>query len=272
MIDTHAHITDKSFDADRPDAIRRACDAGVEAVVEICDDAARWASSLGFVSGHAGVFASIGFHPHNAKDYFEKGNDVEFERLACGDQEACRIVAVGEVGLDYYRNNSPPEIQRKAFSKQLDIWRRSSKPLIVHSRDAANDTAAMLREHVPNNIKNAGIIHCFTLDAEAAFRYIELGFLIGIGGAVTFPGSSVLRDAVKEIGLDNIVIETDCPYLAPVPCRGRRNEPAYIVHTAQKIAEIFNKDMKLITEATSANARNIFKIEKDEKNHICDNR
>jgi TatD DNase family protein len=254
MIDTHAHVHDRAFDADRDAMLARARDAGVDHIVTVgCDlDDSRRAC---VVAESYRLLATIGIHPHEAKD---APADLPAAFEALRDRFGERIVAVGETGLDYHYDHSPRDVQRRVLAEQLAYARTCGLPLIFHQREAHDDFVAALRAGY-DGAAQRGIVHCFTGTAEEArlFRG-EFGLLLGIGGVVTFKTAQPLRDAVAAVGLDALVLETDCPYLAPVPHRGQRNEPAYLPSTAEVVAGVLGVDLATVVARTAANARGVF--------------
>jgi len=254
MIDTHAHVHDRAFDPDREVVLARARDRGVDAIVTVgCDlEDSRRACE---VAGTYGLAATIGIHPHEAKDA-PADLAAAFDALRARYGE--RIVAVGETGLDYHYDHSPRDVQRAVFAAQLAYARERGMPLVFHQREAHDDFVAGLRAGYDARAQR-GIVHCFTgTPGEARVFAGELGLLLGIGGVVTFKTAQPLRDAVKEVGLGAIVLETDCPYLAPVPHRGRRNEPAYVAETARTVADVLGVDVATVIARADANARRVF--------------
>jgi TatD DNase family protein len=253
MIDTHAHVHDRAFDEDREAMLARARERGVEAVVTVgCDvEDSRRACE---VAERYGLAATVGIHPHEAKDA-PADLAAAFDALRASYGE--RVVAVGETGLDYYYDHSPRDVQRRVLAQQLAYARERALPLVFHQRDAHDDFVAALRDGYDPRAQR-GIVHCFTGNADQAHTFFdEFGLVLGIGGVVTFKTAQPLRDAVKAVGLDAIVLETDCPYLAPAPNRGKRNEVAFVADTARALAALFGTDLATITAKTDANARRI---------------
>jgi len=249
LIDTHTHIHATEFDSDRDLALARARSAGIEVCVAVGTDVEDSRRAVELAAKHSDVVASVGVHPHEAKTI----DDVAYEtldRLA----HAPRVVAYGEIGLDYYYEHSPRDVQREHFTGQVAIAARHQLPLIIHTRDAWEDTFALLeaQPHV------GGVFHCFTGDLIHAQRAIENGFFISFSGIVTFAKSHELQEVVRRIDLNRVLIETDCPFLAPVPYRGRRNEPAYVVEVAKKIADLRSISVKEVAQRTTENARRCF--------------
>ena len=257
MIDTHAHVHDSAFDADRAAMLERAREAGIDAIVTVgCDlDDSRRACEIAEAYR---LCATVGVHPHEAKS---APADLAAAFDALREQFGSRIVAVGETGLDYHYDHSPRLRQREVLEAQIAYARERTLPLVFHQREAHDDFVAALRAGF-DPARQRGVVHCFTgTPAEARTFSEEFGLLLGIGGVVTFKTAASLRDAVRVVGLDAIVLETDCPYLAPVPHRGERNEPAYAADTARTVAAVLDVDLAEVVARTDANARRIFALE-----------
>lgn len=253
MIDTHCHVHDKQFDGDREQTIARAYDAGITAMLTVGCDLADSERAVE-VASHYGLSASAGIHPHEAKDAPGDIAAAFAPLLASG-----RVVAIGEIGLDYYYDHSPRDAQAAALRSQLQFARACGKPVIFHQRDAFDDFVAVLRDEFSDGMR--GVVHCFTGNTEQAqLLTSEFGLLLGIGGVATFANAQPLRDAVRAVGLDSIVLETDCPYLAPVPMRGKRNEPAFLKHVAAKLGEVFFMGVEEVAAITDRNAYALFGI------------
>jgi len=227
LIDSHAHLDDGRFDKDRAAIVARCFDDGI-GIVTIGADLLSSREAVRLASRHRGIWATVGVHPHDAKT-------VTPDVLTELGQLASEAAAVGEIGLDYYRDLSPRDVQRRAFAEQLELARQTNRPVVLHNRESTDDLLAILREA---GDQHRGIVHSFLGDAGLAETFLDMGFHLGIGGPLTFPKNGVLRDAVCVIPLDRIVLETDCPYLTPVPYRGRRNEPAYVRYVAEQVAEL----------------------------------
>jgi TatD DNase family protein len=253
MIDTHAHVHDRAFDEDRDAVLARARERGVDTIVTVgcdaedsrraCDTAERYDLS-----------ATIGVHPHESKD---APDDLAAVFDALRERYARRIVAVGETGLDYHYDHSPRDVQRRVFAQQLAYARERDLPLVFHQREAHDDFVAALRAGYDPSTQR-GIVHCFTgTPAEARVFAGEFGLVLGIGGVVTFKTAQPLRDAVAEVGLGAIVLETDCPYLAPIPHRGKRNEPAFVADTARVVAQVLGVGVETVVARADENARRI---------------
>ena len=254
MIDTHAHVHDRQYDEDRVSVVARARAAGVEHIVTIgcdLDDSERALR----VAGQFGLAATVGIHPHEAKD---APGDIAgaFDRLRAA--AAAPVVAIGETGLDYYYRHSPPPDQRRVMEAQIGYARAVGLPVVFHQRDAGPDFLAILRATWDRGAMR-GVVHCFTGTAAEAQTFVEeFGLRLGIGGVLTFKTAEPLRDAVRAVGLGPLVLETDCPYLAPVPHRGKRNEPAFVADTARKVAEVLDLDLAAVVAATNRTARDLF--------------
>ena len=258
MIDSHAHVHDPTFDDDRTAVIDRARDAGVETIVTVGCDIEDSRRALNTAHAH-GLRASVGIHPHEAKDA-PRDIGAALERLI--EEADIPPVAIGEIGLDYYYDHSPRADQRRAMATQLDFAGRIGMPVIFHQRDALNDFVAVLRDGGFAPPMRRGVVHCFTGDPAAARMLVdEFGLLLGIGGVLTFKSADALRHAVVEVGLAALILETDCPYLAPVPHRGRRNEPAFVVETGRCLAELLGCGLDEVAARTSVNARGLFGLQ-----------
>jgi len=251
VIDTHAHVHDAKFDADRDAVVARARDAGIEQMITVGCDLADSERALNCARTY-GLRASLGIHPHEAISAPERIAEA-FDALF----DPTIHIAIGEIGLDYYYDNSPREVQQRVLREQLAYASRRRLPTIFHQRDAFEDFVAALRESYDPAL--GGVVHCFTGDATQAQLLVgEFGLRLGIGGVLTFKSAEQLRDAVRAVGLEALVLETDCPYLAPVPMRGQRNEPAFVVHTARRLAEILALPLEAVLARTDARARELF--------------
>ncbi|MBV8198731.1 MAG: TatD family hydrolase [Candidatus Eremiobacteraeota bacterium] len=251
MIDTHCHVHDRKFDADRDAVVARARAAGVAAMVTVGESVADSERAVAAARVY-GCFAAAGIHPHEAKDAPPDIAAALRPLLA----DSC-VVALGETGLDYYYDQSPRETQQRVLRAQLRLAREINVPLIFHHRDAFEDFTAILRDEWTPQMR--GVVHCFTGTPDQARTYVdEFGLLLGIGGVVTFANAEPLREAVRAAGVKHVVLETDAPYLAPVPMRGKRNEPAFIAHTAAKLSEILNVSLPDLVATTDRNARDLF--------------
>jgi len=247
MIDSHVHLNHPDFGEDVDEVIDRAQMAGVTAMVNIGFDLNSSRETVELTRRHSFLYGAVGVHPHDAKTY---SDDVERELGRLLDD--AKIVAMGEIGLDFYRDLTPRDTQREVFQRQIALARQKDMPVIIHCRDAFEDVIETLREQGDSY---RGIFHAFTGDEPMARQVLELGFHIGIGGVVTFKKSN-LADVVAGLPDDAFVLETDCPYLTPAPFRGKRNEPAYLVHVVDKIAEVTGKTVDELGQRTDKNFAN----------------
>jgi TatD DNase family protein len=253
MIDSHCHLDSAEFDEDRDAVIERALAAGVEHMMAIGtgNGPPDLEAGLRLAELHPAFYATVGVHPHDAA----KAGLDDFKRL--GDLLAHpKVLAVGEIGLDYHYDFSPRNIQKSAFIEQMGIAAQAKKPIVIHTREAWNDTLALIGQHwTPHAI--GGIMHCFSGGPEEARRALDLGFYLSFGGILTFPKALAVQEAAKSAPRDRILLETDAPYLAPAPKRGKRNEPALMVHTARKLAELRGESYEEICAATTENFRRL---------------
>lgn len=252
LIDSHAHLEMREFDSDRHDVIERAELAGVDCIVTVGTNPGLSRKALSIAHQYKNIYATVGVHPHDVA----KASDKSFDELKALAQDP-KVVAYGEIGLDYFRNISPREKQIEMFAKQLELTQELNLPVIIHDRDAHEETLRMVKA---SGVR-LGVFHCFSGDWAMARQCIDLGFYISVPGVVTFDKSKVLQDVVRQAPLDTILLETDCPYLTPVPHRGKRNEPSFIVHTAKKVAEIKKMPWEDIAQTAARNTRKLFRIE-----------
>ncbi|MDD5713077.1 MAG: TatD family hydrolase [Smithellaceae bacterium] len=250
LIDSHAHLEMADFDDDRDLVVARAKQAGVGLIVTVGTNLADCRKAVGIASRFAEVYAALGIHPHDAKE-IEEDTYPQLQELAA----EAKVVAYGEIGLDFFRDLSPRELQIKRCQEQLEIAAALKLPVIIHDRGAHDE---ILRLLAPWKGERRGVIHCFSGDAAMARRCIDMGFLISIPGAVTFNKAEVMQQVVREVPLEHMMVETDAPYLTPQPHRGKRNEPAYVVHTARKVAELKDMSFEEVAEATTRNAKKFF--------------
>ncbi len=269
LIDTHAHLDDAKYDGDRDDVIKRAVDAGVKTIINVgC-----WSKKDGFdkvagiVKKNEFIFCALGVHPHDAKDVSDNAPYDLIKKLAAETKYGGKVVAVGETGLDYHYDNSPKDRQKEVFVNQIELSRALNLPLVIHSREAEKDTFDILRANGAHEV--GGVFHCFSGDAKAAKEALDLGFYISFTGVVTFPKADNVREAVKYAPVEKTLIETDCPYLAPAPKRGERNEPAYVVNTAAAIAGIKGLSLADVARVTTRNAEELFGIEDRQEARIA---
>jgi TatD DNase family protein len=246
MIDSHCHLDSKDFDPDREEVIERALAAGVKHMVAIGtgDGPPDLEAGIRLAEKHAAFYATVGIHPHDAS----KADDASFKRLAELLKHS-KVVALGEIGLDYHYDFSARETQQAVFTEQMRIAADANKPIVIHTREAWEDTLALLKQHW----RGGGIMHCFSGGPEEARQALALGFHLSFGGIVTFPKALNVQESARITPVDRLLIETDAPYLAPVPKRGKRNEPAYVVETARKLAELRGESVESIAAWTTAN-------------------
>lgn len=254
LIDTHAHLDGKEFQVELDTILERAAAAGVARIISVGADmeSSRRACELSYL--HESIYCSVGVHPHDAAHVTEKCYDI-IGRLAV---ETPKNVAIGEIGLDFYRDRSPRDIQEQVFRRFLILASELSMPVIIHDRDAHEAVLRIVREEKSRGIR--GVFHCFSGDLEMARECIDLGFYLSIPGTVTFPSNEQLRTVVRAIHADHLLLETDCPYLAPVPLRGKRNEPSYLKITAEKVAELKGLSLQDVARITTLNAETLFGI------------
>ncbi|MCP9439491.1 MAG: TatD family hydrolase [Nitrospira sp.] len=254
FIDTHTHLDDARYDNDRESVIARARKAGVQAFVTIGCDLPSSQAAVALADQYDCIYAAIGVHPHEVR-HIAPGWYDELRRLA----RHKKVVAYGEVGLDYHYNHSSPKEQQIRFREQVQLGRELKLPLIIHTREAQDDTITILREEKASEV--GGVFHCFSGDAWLAKDALDLGFSLSFSGILTFQNATMLQDIARTVPLDRLLIETDCPYLAPVPHRGKRNEPAYVVQVADKLAAIHGTlSLQEVAAYTTENAKRLFKI------------
>lgn len=253
LVDSHAHLDDARYADDREAMIQRARDAGIHRILTIGNGTGPDDMGCGIPVAEAydWIFASVGVHPHDASRVEERHFEL-MESLAAHP----RVVAIGESGLDYHYDNSPRDTQRDVFRRQAELAVRLDLPLIVHTREADADTKSILQEVGPSR----GVLHCFTSGAELAKSALELGFMISFSGIVTFPSARDLVAIAQTVPSDRLLIETDCPYLAPVPHRGKRNEPAFVSETARFLASARGVSLDQLSEETSQNFIRLFSL------------
>jgi len=253
LIDSHCHLDFEDFGTEVPEVIARAHAAGVGGMITICTHASKFAQVAAVADKFAAqnVWCSVGIHPHHAGDEAEQVSAADIIALS----KHPRVVGIGECGLDYYYNHSVADAQIKSFEMQIEAALAEDLPVIIHSREADDDTIRILKAAGP---KLRGVMHCFSGTRRLAEAALEIGFYISLSGILTFNKSQDLRDIARDVPLDKLLVETDSPYLAPVPLRGKRNEPAYTAHTAAKLAEIKGLPVEQMGEITSANFFTLF--------------
>lgn len=256
LIDSHAHIQGKEYAGEVEAVIDRAREAGVEKIVAVggAGDMSSNADAIALAESFPNIYATVGMHPHDAKDVGE--NEVNRLRQLAA---APKVVAIGETGLDYYYDHSPREVQRRAFGRFIQMARETELPIVVHERDAARHVADLLRSEGSGKLR--GVIHCFTGTYEAAREYLDLGFYLSFTGIITFKNAEPLRDVVRKVPLERMLVETDSPYLTPAPHRGKRNEPAYVRLVAETVAKVKVLSLEEVAHATTKNTRELFGIQ-----------
>jgi TatD DNase family protein len=262
LVDSHAHLEGPRFDADRAQMLERARAAGVAAILAIGSGTGPGTldCAIRIAEQHDGIYASIGIHPHEAK-LASESDYQDLESLA----RHPRVIGFGEIGLDYYYDHSPREVQQQVFIRQMEIARAVKLPIIIHCRPSANSenawegTLQLIREHWSSS-GLGGVLHCFTGEQRHQAAALDMGFMISFAGNVTFPKAENIREAAASVPLDRILVETDSPFLAPIPYRGKRNEPAFVAYTAAKIAELRGKTSEEFAEITAANFFGFFKL------------
>ncbi|MFH2011129.1 MAG: TatD family hydrolase [Pseudomonadota bacterium] len=251
LVDSHAHLDLPEFNVDRKEVIDRAKKNGLDYILNIGINSESCSDTIKLADSHDFIYASIGVHPHDAKNINENTYSI-LKSLAKNK----KVIAFGEIGLDFYRNLSSKNIQIKRFREQINLASELKLPVIIHNRDAHKETLEILKEEGAKNL--GGIIHCFSGDYSMAKCCIDMGFYVSIPGTVTFPKAVELREIVKRLPLSKILIETDCPFLTPVPYRGKRNEPSYVKYTAENIASIKGISFEEVAEVTSKNFKDLF--------------
>jgi len=274
FIDTHAHLDDKRFDEDRLEVIERLKSAGLKRVITVgC-----WSAETGFkgvealIKEYDFIYGALGVHPHDAATADVDRAFAKIKTLALGkfDGSKSKIVAIGETGLDYHYNNSPRDAQRDIFRRHLGLARELNLPVSIHTREAWEDTVKILRdEGFGEGEAGGGIFHCFSGGPDEAVEAIKMGFYLSISGVVTFKGAENIREAVRATAIEKLLLETDCPYLAPLPNRGKRNEPAFLVETARKVSELKGLGLEDVARITTLNAEEVFGLGVHDKTRIA---
>jgi TatD DNase family protein len=253
LIDSHAHLEMPEFDQDRDEVIQRAKKQGIGYIITIGIQIPEAEKAIALTETYDWIYAAIGIHPHYAQEIGENTYE-KLESLASHP----KVIAFGEIGLDFFRNLSPREVQLRRFRELIHIGKKLKLPLIIHDRNAHRETLTILEEE--NGFKGGGVIHCFSGDYDMAKKCVDRGFSISVPGTVTFKNATGLQDVVKKLPLDTMIVETDAPFLAPFPFRGKRNEPAYVMYTAKKIGELKNRSFEEVAQQTTENIRNLFNI------------
>lgn len=252
IFDTHAHYDSEQFNEDREELLCSMEEQGVGTIVNVCASYASCERVTNMVQKYPFMYAAVGIHPDHVGSLNEE-TFAKMKELFSRD----KVITVGEIGLDYYWDNESHDLQKKWFIRQLELARELDLPVLIHSRDAAADTMEIMKAHAEGL---SGVIHCYSYSREMAQEYVKMGFYIGVGGVVTFKNGRKLKETVAEIPLESIVLETDCPYLAPEPYRGKRNHSAYIRYVAETIAEIKGVTYEEVVAQTEENARKMYRL------------
>jgi TatD DNase family protein len=258
LVDSHAHLEMADFRKDLEEVIRRAKDEGVDTIFTVGTEKKDWPRALEIAESHDSIYAVLGVHPHNAKEI----DDQTYPALL----KLCRhkkVRAYGEIGLDFFRNLSAREIQIQRFREQIGLAKDLGLPIVVHDRDAHRETLDILKSEKAEEC--GGVIHCFSGDYEMAKKCLEMGFSISVPGTITFKNAEVFKEIVRKLPLESLLVETDAPYLTPVPFRGKRNEPSYVRYTAEKVAEVRKVSFEKVAEVTTQNALRVFRVNPAEK-------
>ncbi len=250
LIDTHAHLNFPQFQSDLRDVLNRARAAGVGMIINVGSDEADSEAAAALSNAHPQLWAAVGVHPHSAG-----GVSPRYLSRLAGLAANRRVLAVGEIGLDFYRDLSPRSVQEQVFHEQLELAAELDKPVVIHSREAHSKTLQILREAAP---PRGGIAHCFSGSPQDLKAFLELGFYISIAGPVTYPRSHELRALIRKIPADRLLLETDAPYLSPLPHRGKRNEPAYIRATYERVALILDLELEVLCRRVQSNVTRLF--------------
>jgi TatD DNase family protein len=252
LVDSHCHLDFPFLSDQMDDVLTRANQAGIETLVTICTRIRKFDQVLAIAKAHDNIFCSVGTHPHNA----DEERDIELDEILSLTNHP-KVVAIGEAGLDYHYDNAPRDDQEKGFRTHIAAARETGLPLVIHTRDADEDTACILSEEMEKGAFSA-VLHCFTAGAELARKGIELGLYVSFSGVLTFKSSDELREIAASLPMDRLLVETDAPYLSPEPVRGRKNEPANVAHTAAKLAEVMGVSNEEIAHATTENFYRLF--------------
>jgi TatD DNase family protein len=259
FVDSHTHIDGPEFDRDRDEVIQRARDAGVSAILNVGTGdphSGALERAVELAEKYPDIYTSIGTHPHDARLFDDKAE----QRIASLVKQSKRIIAWGEIGLDFHYDNSPRDVQKNVFRRQLELAKDARLPVIIHTREAEDETIEILKA-LPLGSNPPGVMHCFSGSLQLAQKALELGFLISFSGIVTFKKADDLRAIARQVPLDRLLIETDCPFLAPVPFRGERNEPAYVVEVARCLADLHGLSLEEVARITSTNFAKLFKLQ-----------
>ena len=253
LIDSHCHLDMDAYQEDLNAVLLNAAEAGISRIITIGIDLASSKRAVELAAAHPGLYATVGIHPHSAEEVSSQACQ-QLKSLAAMD----RVVGYGEIGLDYAKQYAPVDIQRNGFSRQLELARQLDLPVVIHDREAHDDTLALLREKGP--FPAGGVMHCFSGDVSLAEQVLALGFYISIPGIVTFKNATDLQQVVREIPLERMLLETDGPFLAPVPWRGKRNQPGHLLYTAAKVAALRNIPLAEVADQTRRNTEQLFNL------------
>jgi TatD DNase family protein len=259
FVDSHAHIDGEEYDADRDEVVERAREAGVCAILNVGTGDPHSGSlerAVEVAEKYESVYAAVGVHPHDAR-LFDDEAERRIQALVKGSS---RVIAWGEIGLDYHYDNSPREVQREVFTRQLRLAREANLPVVIHSREADEDTVGILRDELCG-FERSGVMHCFGGSLRMMEQVVELGFMVSFAGNVTFKKAEDLRDVARHVPRERLFIETDCPFLTPVPFRGRRNEPALVIEVARFLAELHNMTTEEMGRLTANNFARFFGLQ-----------
>lgn len=254
MIDSHVHLDDEAFNGDREDIIKSLGENGIELVINNSYDLPSSERSVELANKYENIYAAIGVHPHEARTY-----DDEVEKRLIELSRDKKVLAIGEIGLDYYYDNSPRDVQKDVFKRQIELAAKLKKNIVIHSRDAAKDTFDILKE-AHEKYDFTALIHCFSQSVDMMREYLKMGDYIALGGAVTFKNAKTPKEVAKVVDLDRLLLETDCPYMTPVPYRGKRNEPKLVKFTCQYIADLRQMDASELEKITGENTKRFFGI------------
>lgn len=256
MIDAHGHLEDEKYDEDREEILSNLKNDGVDYFFNCGSNIKTSKETVEIVNNYENVYGIVGIHPHDSKEATKENLDI-IEELA----KEPKIMAIGEIGLDFhFDDRESDEIQKDCFISQLELADKLDMPVVIHSRDADNETFEILSKFKETHPNLVAVLHCYSGDVELLEKYIKLGFYITMGGVVTFKNAELTREVAKAVPLDRIMLETDCPYLTPVPYRGKRNEPKYVRNTAEKIAEIKGISLEELEKHTDENAFRFYRI------------
>lgn len=253
IFDTHAHYDDSKFDEDRDSLLKELNKNGISYILNACASLESLEANIALAEKYDFIYIALGIHP----EYADKMNEGVLDKIRVLSKNK-KVVAIGEIGLDYYYDDPPRDIQREWFERQIELAKELNLPIVIHDRDAHEDTINIIKKTKASQV--GGIFHCFSGSVEMAMDMLDLNFNIAIGGVVTFKNARKTVEVVKAVPLDKLLIETDCPYLAPEPYRGKRNNSGYLIHTIEKIAEIKGVSAHEVADITLANAKKLFKL------------